>query len=170
MVRLIIGQNAIGKSVYIKNKAKKELEKCDKILCNIWDSKYLINITYNEDRIEALYDILDAEEITENRECLLIKSNICEFSQSMLKIVSLICKEGSKLYLDEPEYGLTNREIGYLVAFIYNIMDTFDEVEIVTHSELFFGIQEAEVVTVSLDKNKKYVISELGENAYVTID
>ena len=170
MIKLIIGQNAIGKSVYIKNAANEALKKEDSVLSNIWNSKYLKNRAYNDERIEVLYDILDAEEVIENTECLAVKGGQIMVGQNFANILTLICKCGDYLYLDEPEYGLNNHEIGYLVAFLYKILDTFKLIEIVTHSELFFGIQEAEMRTVTLNSRKQYILSELGEDAYVTID
>lgn len=43
MLLLIIGQNAIGKSVYIKNEANKALKNNKDVLFNGWDRKYLNN-------------------------------------------------------------------------------------------------------------------------------
>lgn len=170
MLLLIIGQNAIGKSVYIKNEANKALENNKDVLFNGWDRKYLNNKKYNEARLEALHEILDADEIIDNVECLAIKTSTIPISQNLVKILTLICKEGNCLYLDEPEYGLNNREIGVLVAFIYKIINTFETIEIVTHSELFFGITEAKVKTVKVNSEGEYSLSEVGENIYDTID
>lgn len=36
-----------------------------------------------------------------------------EFTGSFRDIVTVICREGNELYLDEPEYGLSNIEISY---------------------------------------------------------
>lgn len=170
MVTLIIGDNAIGKSVYLKNKADITLKSGKSVVYNGWDNTYLKKKKYNENRIDALCDILDIENIIENDQYLAMESSFIKVTDNLAKILTLICKDADYLYLDEPEYGLSNREVGILVAFLCKIMNTFINIEIVTHSELFFGISDADIKTIKLNNKKQYVTSELGDNKYVTID
>lgn len=167
MLTLIIGQNAIGKSVYIKEEAKRAMQEDENVLCNFISSDYLKNIRYNQERIEILGDLLDANEIKQSAEMLFIDRDM-PITKKFTEIVTLICKNGDRLFLDEPEYKLHDREIGMLVAFIYRVADTFKQIEIVTHSELFLGILSAEIKTVKKDKYR-YVLTDL-EDAYDTID
>lgn len=170
MITLIIGQNAIGKSVYINNKAKEALKRNENIICNVWDTTYLDNRQYNTQRIEALMDLFDTEDIVQKKQFLELKTDEIEVGKSLSEILTIICKEGDELYLDEPEYGLSTAEINYLVSFIYKVSNTFDNIEIVTHSEIFFGILEAEKKTVELNSNNEYVLTDLRGSAYETID
>ena len=55
-------------------------------------------------------------------------------------------------------------------ALIYKIINTFETIEIVTHSELFLGITEVKVKTVKVNSEDEYSLSEVGENVYDTID
>lgn len=171
MITLIIGQNAIGKTVYIKNKVKNTVEDNENIIFNFFDTSYLNNRGYDKNRIEALEDVLDTDKIDiDNPEYLSIKTDEIRIGKSFNNILTIICKEGNELYLDEPEYGLNNHEIGYLVKFLYRILDTFNNIEIVTHSELFLGILDAEKKTVTMDEKKNFILTDLREDAYATID
>lgn len=170
MITLIVGQNAIGKSVYLKRKVQKVVQYNENIIFNMLDTTYLNNRTYNSTRIEALKEVLDASINTENNDTILIETDEIRIRKPFNDILTLICKEGTELYLDEPEYKLNSREIGYLVAFLYRILDTFHCIEIVTHSELFLSILEAEVKTIKIDTNYDFATSDLEEDDYATID
>ena len=170
MITLIIGQNATGKSVYLKNRAKEAVRKNENIISNTWDTTYLNNRGYNAERIEALEEVFDSEEITENPEYLDIKTDEISIGKSFKDMLTMICREGDELYLDEPEYALNSREEAYLVSFLYRVLDTFKNIEIVTHSELFLGILEADRKTVILNDKNEYVLSDLKEDEYATID
>ena len=169
MIILIIGQNAIGKSVYIRTKAKEALQYNAQIITNFWDKTYLKNRDYNEERVDLLRELFDADKIEKKRDRLQITSDF-PISNYFNDILTAICKEGEELYLDEPEYGLYSYEIGYLVTFISRVSDTFKYIEIVTHSELFLAILEAERNTVVLNDNKEYVLTCLRGSDYETID
>lgn len=170
MITLIVGQNAIGKSVYLKRKVQKVVQYNENIIFNMLDTTYLTNREYNSVRIKALEEVLGASINTSNNDVIFIETDEIKIRKPFNEILTLICKEGTELYLDEPEYKLNSREIGYLVAFLYRILDTFQYIEIVTHSELFLSILEAEVKTIKIDTDCDFVVSELEEDAYATID
>lgn len=170
MVTLIIGQNAIGKSVYLKNKAKSE-SLTSEIIYNMTDTSYLDNIAYNKERIEQLKDILDTEEIIENKDCLIIQTDEVCMSRDFMKLLTLICKDCSKLYIDDIEYGLEYHQIGFLIWFLSRVEDTFDEIMIVTHSEMLLGIENKEVKTVEYDKaSKEFILVDIKDKDYNVID
>lgn len=169
MITLIIGQNAIGKSAYLKNRIKKSSD--NGILTNIVSSEYLKNLDYNEERIQQLEDILDTDNIIRNQDLLGIETDEVTIGQYFTRILTLICKNGSILYLDEPEFDLSYKEIGFLVWFLCRVEDTFTEMEIVTHSEILLGIPNKKVQTVEYDESRKeFKLVDLKDDAYVTID
>ena len=170
MITLIIGQNAIGKSVYINKSAKQALKYSENITCNTWDATYLYNRAYNEQRIEILKEMFDIENIVEKPHSLELNPEGIILGKSMSEILTLICKDGTELYLDEPEYGLSTPEINYLVSFIWKISDTFKNIEIVTHSEIFLGILDAQKKTIELNSCNEYILVDLKGSAYETID
>lgn len=170
MITLIVGQNAIGKSVYLKDRAK-AASLNDDIIFNMVDSSYLDNISYNTERIEHLKDILQTEDITENDDILVIKTDEVKLNTEFIKLLTLICKNCKKMYLDEPEYCLTYHQIGFLVWFLSRVEVTFDEIVIVTHSEVLLGLESKEVKTVDWnEETHRFELVELKEKEYVTID
>lgn len=171
MITLIIGQNAIGKTVYLHDKIK-YVSKTQNVITNLIDSSYLNSVGYNSTRIERLKDILDTDNIAENSDILGITTDEVNVSKAFVSILTLICKNLDYLYLDEPEFGLSYREIGFLIWFLCSVEDSFKEIEIITHSEMILEqLQNTEVKTIEYDENqKKFVKTDLKEDAYVTID
>lgn len=171
MITLIIGQNAIGKTVYLQNKIK-DMSRNNNVISNLTESNYLNSVSYNRERIDNLKDILDTENIIENDDMLGISTDEVRISKAFASILTLICKDLEYLYLDEPEFGLSYREIGFLVWFLCCVEDSFKEIEIVTHSEMLLSqLENTEVKTVEYDINsRKFVKTDLKEDAYVTID
>ncbi len=170
MITIIVGNNAIGKSAYLKNKVKNRVSITENVIYNSTEFETVLkNRTYNYDRIEELLEVLDAEEIIDNvRELTALNSEI-ELTGSFRDIVTVICREGDELYLDEPEFGLSDIEISYLVRFIYRILDTFKHIEIVTHAELFLTILEANKKTIVV-KNNCFETVDIEGDAYAVID
>lgn len=171
MITLIIGQNAIGKTVYLQNKVK-EMSRNNNVISNLTESNYLNSVPYNRERIEELKDILDTENIVENDDMLGISTDEVRISKAFASILTLICKDLEYMYLDEPEFGLSYREIGFLIWFLCHVEDSFKEIEIVTHSEMLLSqLQNTEVKTIEYDTiSRKFVKTDLKEDAYVTID
>lgn len=170
MITLIVGQNAIGKSIYLKNKAKRESLNSE-VLCNFIDGSYLRNVKYNKDRLEELKDLLDTDIIIENKDRLGIETDVMSIGNDFENILTIICKDYDKLYMDEPEFGLSYREIGRLIAFLTRIEDTFKEIVMVTHSEMFLGIPNKIVKTVKYDTVlNEFIAVEIKETAYESID
>lgn len=169
MITLIIGQNAIGKSAYLRDKIKKS--STNSILTNMIPSDYLKNVEYNKERIQQLEDILDTDNIIRNQDLLGIETDEVTIGQYFTSILTLICKNGSMLYLDTPELGLSYKEIGFLVWFLCRVEDTFTEIEIVTHSEILLGISNKKVRTVEYDENRKeFKLVDLKDDVYNMID
>lgn len=171
MITLIVGQNAIGKTVYLQNKIK-DMSKNNNVISNLTESNYLNSVPYNRERIDDLKDILDTENIVENDDMLGISSDEVKISKAFASIITLICKDLEYMYLDEPEFKLSYREIGFLIWFLCRVENSFKEIEIVTHSEMLLSqLENTEVKTVEYDMaRKKFVKTDLKEDAYVTID
>lgn len=170
MITLVVGQNAIGKSVYLRNKAKSAAAD-NEIIYNMVDSSYLDDIAYNAERVDHLKEILRTDSISESDDTLMIKTEEVKLNTEFIKLLTLICKDCKNLYLDEPEYCLTYHQIGFLVWFLSRVEYTFDEIVIVTHSETLLGLMDKEVKTVEWNEvTHNFELVDLKENDYVTID
>lgn len=171
MITLIVGQNAVGKSAYLKERVKAEAAGRNDILSNLFENQFLEHIPYEKERIDELKELLDTQDVVENQGILGIHTEELNISKSFAELVTLMCRKGKVLFLDEPEYGLEYKEIGFLVAFLSRIESTFETIEIVTHSEIMLGLINKKVKTVAFNYDKgKYEITDLTRTEYETID
>ena len=143
MIKWIIGLNGSGKTVYLEKLLDKQFDNCSKIITNIRQTHYS---GFNADRLELLkqydfYDILtdyDEIEVINNR--LAIKRDDFEFTDYFLDVITLLCRNGDTLILDEPEYGLYGMEINFLCDILEVLVDTYKKGYIATHCQQLFGI------------------------------
>lgn len=170
MITLIIGDNAIGKSAYLKDRVKERVNVKENIIYNGEEFETVLkNRGYNKKRVDELKEVLDADEIITNTKELTVINSEIELTGSFKEIISIICREGDEVYLDEPEFSLSDVEVSYLVRFIYRIIDTFENIEIVTHAELFLMIAEADKKTIDI-KEGKFKLKDIEEDAYAIVD
>ena len=153
MIRIIIGQNASGKTLYLNNCINNDLEDSDTIdfVTNLKDASYN-DISYNQERLQVLEEITDVEMIDTSNELLALIGSPIKLSKDFLQIVTILCKECKKVYLDEPEQGLSEYEINLLISFVQYAESTYEEIVVVTHSELFVQIPLCEIFTPKMDE------------------
>lgn len=169
MINWIIGLNGSGKTVYLEKVLDKEVDSGSKIITNIRQTHYS---GFNADRLELLkqydfYDILtDYGEIEVINNRLAIKRDDFEFTDYFLDIITLLCRNGDTLILDEPEYGLYGMEINFLCDILEVLVDTYKKGYIATHCQQLFGINPDNFYWCSDCKLKKLTEHEL----YGTID
>lgn len=150
MLEIIIGQNASGKTLYLYNCIKAEIAKGDTDFVSNLNKLSYEDLKFNTERIEILYDVIDtAEEIITTNEVLNIKADE-KFSKAFLEIISIICKDASTLFIDEPEQGLSNRELYILANFLDRAEETYKRIVITTHSELLADTEYAKAYTVKM--------------------
>ena len=143
MINWIVGLNGSGKTVYLEKVLDKEVDSGSKIITNIRQTYYS---GFNADRLELLkqydfYDILtDYGEIEAINNRLSIKRDDFEFTEYFLDILTLLCRNGDTLILDEPEYGLYGMEINFLCDILEVLVDTYKKGYIATHCQQLFGI------------------------------
>lgn len=171
MLRLIIGKNASGKTVYL-NRQIKSRSKTD-INSNIGNQIYKESIGYDERRIEILKDCLETNDITEDKKFLGISnSSAYSMSKELASLFTLMCKEGKYLILDEPFKSISYYEHETLLKFISYVQKTYEEIYIVTHNELALSIPGATYYTVDFHKDADEInlTAVNDENALAVID
>lgn len=172
MLEIIIGQNASGKTLYLYNCIKAELEKNNTDFASNLNQLSYEDLKFNKKRIEILYDLIDtAEEIITNNKILSIKAEE-NFSKAFLEIMSILCKDVSTLFLDEPEQGLSRREIDILCTFIERANRTYKRVVIVTHCDLIIQCENIIIYSVqmSTQTNKLRLIEVPEDKKFEIID
>lgn len=145
MVTMVLGENASGKTLYIKKKCK---ELASKYKMDVVTN--LIKVPYDgidEKRYQLLSDeeayeyIWDCREIDKSTGVITIEGGSV-FSEYFLNIVTLLCRKGDYLILDEPEFDLLSREINMLYKICELILPTYKEVHIATHQQWLFGLAD----------------------------
>lgn len=168
MINLIIGKNALGKTVYLnKLKDKNDL---DKIITNLITFRYIKNEKYNQERLDILQELLLADEIIPTNPKLTIVKPDFEISQEFIDIMTLLCKDRNLVLIDEPNKGLTPHERFRLISFLAQTAHTFDSVYIVTHYEGMLAIPNINIYTVDKYNNELNLIQLNRGEAYEVID
>lgn len=138
--------------MYLYNCIKAEIAKGNTDFVSNLNKLSYEDLKFNTERIEILYDVIDtAEEIIITNEVLNIKADE-NFSKAFLEIISIICKNTSALFLDEPEQGLSRRELDVLCTFIERANRTYKRIVIVTHCDLFIQCENVEIYQVKMSK------------------
>ena len=141
MIKWIVGLNGSGKTVLLEDELEEEINKNSKIITN------LKNITYRDfdkNRIDMLVghddyvDIFDYGDIEINNNEMTITENGHEYSKNFLNILSLLCRKGDVLILDEPEFGLYGVEMMMLGRIINILSNTYKNGLIATHCQYLF--------------------------------
>lgn len=154
MIELIIGANASGKTLYLNNCINKELAEFSEpeFATNMVNDLYS-DIGYNRERIKVLEEIFCyADGIDTSNELLSIINNNIKLSKEFLQIITILCKDFNRMYIDEPEQGLSEQEINLLCTFLQFTADTYEKIVVVTHSELFIQLPSYKLFTVKMSE------------------
>lgn len=171
MVRLIIGKNAAGKTLYLENMIKRY--ELFEVNTNMRDKIYTYQIPYNKKRIEILKECLETEDISENSLSLgIANSTAYMISTELLELLTLICRDRNILILDEPLKKLSAYEYEVFIKVIAWVQDTYTDIYIVTHNELALAIPGKQCYTVEMDQETNHVrlIEIAKENELEVID
>ncbi len=137
MINVIIGENASGKTKKLMAMYNRDITTAT---INLDDADALRDIPLCREDIEFFEEMLGLKNIV-IRENQITVADITETfgrlipcSSEFLNILSVVCKQVEKVYLDEPEYYLSNTELNYL---IYCLQEFDKEVWITSHYKGF---------------------------------
>lgn len=172
MVKFIIGENASGKSLYLDNAVKEDLNNNNEIefVTNLYETSS--NNGYSQERLSILEDISNSEEIDTSNEILALVGSPVKLSKEFLHLMTILCSKCKRAYIDEPEQGLSEYEINLLASFLQYADRTYEEVIIVTHSELLIQIPRCTYATPKMSDTTSDVtlIEVRGEEKFEVID
>lgn len=168
MINLIVGENSTGKTLYLESliKTGKELTNLERL------DKYL-NVPYDKLRVERLRDLYICDVDASNPFVLGLAEPDRPLTPNFIELVSLMCKEGDTLLLDEPDKDLQWYENNYFISFLLSISSSFKDIYIATHDDGIFGlsiIDKATFMTVKKDKGTVIPYSITKEQAHELID
>ena len=152
MINFIIGENASGKSMYLDLLIKSELKNNSEIefVTNLHETLYS-ETEYVKERLDTLEEISLADEIDTINEIINISGNPVKLSKDFLQLMTILCKKSKRAYIDEPEQGLSEYEINLLGTFLTLANHTYEDIFIVTHSELLIEINGCRYMTPQMD-------------------
>lgn len=145
MINLIAGLNGAGKTVYLEEIQNKLLVE-HTIISNI--SAQIEYEGFDEGRVgkiltdDAIENIFDYNELVISNDAIVPIAKHKVFTQGMLKLITLICRKGDVLILDEPEFRLKANEVFILKKLLILLNETYNNCYIVTHCQRLFDIAE----------------------------
>lgn len=133
MLKLVVGQNTIGKTLELK----RQMEECQKhnpVVTNLYDDYSLKQVSYNMDRVDALKELVfPDEDVLLSSEKLSIGSAdpniyVPGHSSDLEELLTLLCKDRNFVFLDEPDKNLNYTDKLLLINFIGRVQHTFEEI------------------------------------------
>lgn len=143
MINVIVGQNAAGKTLFLSNKCVN----CTSLVTNLsgYDCSY---DTFREDRLHILENFTTGD-VTVERDVVRVTGGWFAFSMEMLRYVSLLCRDGDRLVLDEPDLYVTDEdEVTLLYNLIKELGNSFKESYVATHRGNLVHYSGADIFTV----------------------
>lgn len=159
MVKFIVGENASGKTAFLKSQFKRVIESHPNYISNMGDASIYYQLPLNEDRIRFFADLLFAEAIYDEHD-ILFKGGPIKLSLPCLTLVHLLCRDTECILLDEPERDIPQSELGYIYEFLQRYSEELTECYIVTHSELLVQMLGAEYYKV-VEEDNAFVLKQI---------
>jgi hypothetical protein len=153
MINIIVGDNAIGKTLILYDK-----EKMPNTISNmsvLSNTEYLVYDIERAKKISHLLgcgDVVYGNKVSFETTCVYGIKEL--MSDSMKQLLRLCSTKGDKLVLDEPDVGLTDKETATLAFMLGSELfaKEFKEIWITTHNSFLLNIEECNFYTIT-DKN-----------------
>lgn len=144
MIKWLVGLNGAGKTVLLEEILDREIDNEKKIITNIrkvhyndFDIRKLNALEQSED-FEAIFDYGELK-IINNK--ITIINNDFRYTEKFLDILTLLCREGDTLVLDEPEFGLFGIEIDILAKIFQILIPFYSNGYVATHCQELFSVE-----------------------------
>jgi hypothetical protein len=153
MINIIVGDNAIGKTLILYEK-----EKISNTISNmsvLANTEYLV---YDIERAKKISKLLGCGEVVYGNKVSFETTSIYGIkelmSDSMKQLLRLCSTKGDKLVLDEPDVGLTDKETATLAFMLGSDLfaKEFNDIWITTHNSFMLNIDECNFFTI-IDMN-----------------
>lgn len=134
MIHVIVGENATGKTLYLRRLVNKVESSVNNLTDNVLGSKR----KFVRERLDKLAEYLLAD-IDYNGTDVRINNSYVEFSEEFRAEALKLCRVGDYLILDEPESMLEEYVGNMLYQFILMVQDTFKGCYVATHTINLIG-------------------------------
>lgn len=171
MLHVIVGKNAVGKTVMLR-KAASKVNRLN-IASNLskYQSPIGMTLEYNTDTINFISEELGNPIISQNEAQLFIEGN--SYGKDFLDIMTILSRNVTNFYLDEPEYGLQEHEINMMTHILVKLAYMLPNIWITTHTDLLLDIHSKVVsyYIVEKDNAEAYFLRSVGlEHVYEYAD
>lgn len=149
MLNIIIGENAVGKTVMLRKMAS-QINRLD-IASNLSKYQNFIGMTlkYNMGTIDFISKELGDPVVLENEEQLFIEG----YGRDFLDIMTVLSRNVANFYLDEPEYGLREYEVNMMAHVLVKLAYELPSIWITTQTELLLDINSSAVSYYTVERN-----------------
>lgn len=143
MIKWIVGLNGAGKTVLLDEMIDNALQDKEQLITNAREVHYenfdmsKIDELRRSDYYNEIFDYGNLEIV--NNKLAIINTDF-RYTNAFLDIVTLLCRNGDILILDEPELGLFGLEIDLLVKIFEVLLPLYKGGYIVTHCQELFGL------------------------------
>lgn len=139
-INLIIGDNAIGKTRYLKRLAGRCQENNYKVVTNI--DKYNKNVVIDDNKVKLA--VSKGNELIER---IILNGHVKNDYDSNLKhMLELVCAKGDILIIDELEAGIDNTNMMWIIMAISDIRELWKEIWVTGYDialmRLFLDVDE----------------------------
>lgn len=146
MTEWYIGENGTGKTVLLEEILDREIEKGFKVITNLRNIKYdgfdedRINLIRNYDDFNLLFDYHEIK-VNSNDRMEVVDSEI-KYTDSFINLLTLLCRKGDVLILDEPEFMLYGIEISSMVELFEILKESYKKAFIATHCQELLDFED----------------------------
>lgn len=139
MNHIIIGANASGKTLYLKNLVKGR----NGVVSNLLNEKFLYRFSVSQERVNRLISELDLDSLIVTTGVAMAIGDI-KFSIDFLKVLYLLCLDADVLALDEPDLSLGYVEQSFLLTALFAVQMTYKDMYITSHDDNILGVPKSE--------------------------
>ncbi len=165
MINIIMGLNGQGKTLYIENLLSKKINEGEIVVSNLPNSLTVNKIDKQKANILAsnmrlTHKILNGTDIKYSNTQLFFDGDE-EYTNAFVNIVTLLCKQGNVLILDEPDIGLNSTEVYQLYEVLVLLLPMYKEAFISMHCQELLGMEDVlDVKYYWMDQYQIYNVSE----------
>lgn len=136
MMHVIVGENASGKTVFLRKKVKELPHSVNNLIDDIFAHKR----QFVRERLELLADYLVADSIdTVGQGDINIINAYVPYTMEFKQAALMMCKEGDYLVLDEPDAKLSKVDGNMMYRFMRILIPTYKECYVATHRVCLVG-------------------------------
>lgn len=146
IAEVYIGKNGQGKTCLLRDYIKK-CKKKSRLITNVEIIADIYTRKLDENRVGIILDMYNASKLFDGYGVSVKSGRITTdsstpvFSSEYLDMITLLCKSGDELVLDEPDMGMDLPETCKIQDALILLIPTYKTVKLAFHSQLLLGME-----------------------------